>query len=426
MSQIDLNVAHIADVNIKDLADFSHLGGDQKAVIRVNHNTFRVQVLASGEVSVSFKGGFFNMFRGKTRNRLLQQIQSQVDEWKAATAPPDAGALKSVIAGNTEKALGTLFPSESGKVDAKGAEVAVYGFSDIRGEHHESAESHNIKHTMIDEYNDGIGFTPQTLVLSRFRGRLGEIRDGTCRLRKVSSGIPQEKIEAWMHFLQRPENLKKIDILGRLDEYVAIGHKPSKADRNLTGWKGEFARRGSKLALEVFVRKNLPGDYLKTPLGNGTYFHITDAHVPVLAGALNYLISQFKGMEDDAHINGCIVQAAEDAGVKITDSEMHALSDALDGVIAGAFFRQTSKLGLEFFRETKTPVMFYWTNHQGHSMPDDNRAITSKWWKYPGDSIQNHYGASITFSEMRHVQKMLSAEQDGKPFQFVKIMGLKV
>ena len=72
------------------------------------------------------------------------------------------------------------------------------------------------------------------------------------------------------------------------------------------------------------------------------------------------------------------------------------------------------------------PVMFYWTNYQGQSMPEDNRAVTGRWWKDPGDSIRNHYGASITFSEMRHVQKMMRLEQDGEQMNFAKIMGLQV
>ena len=36
MSQIHLNTAHISDVNIRDFADFANLGGDQKAIVKVN------------------------------------------------------------------------------------------------------------------------------------------------------------------------------------------------------------------------------------------------------------------------------------------------------------------------------------------------------------------------------------------------------
>jgi len=60
-------------------------------------------------------------------------------------------------------------------------------------------------------------------------------------------------------------------------------------------------------------------------------------------------------------------------------------------------------------------------------MPDNNNAITKRWWKDPGESIQDHYGAAITFSEMRHVQKMLNNPlDDGKQFNFAKIMGKEV
>ena len=426
MSQINLNVAHISDVNIRDFADFSNLGGDQKAVIRVNSNTFAVSVLADGNVSVNFKGGFFNLLRGKTRERLANHIRAQVDAWKAATAKPDEGALKTTIAGNTEKAIGTLFPAESGNIDAHGAEVAVYGFSTVRQANFESAEKLNIKYSMIDDYNAGLGLRPQTVTLPNIAKRLEEIRSGSCNFQAKHSGIPKEKLNAWLQFLQRPENMKKLDILGRLREYITIGDKPSKADKKLTGWKGEFARGGSKLALESFVRKNLPGECLNTELDEGGTFRITDIHVKLLAKALNYLVTQFEGKENNASVNGSIVQAAEDLGMELDDEEVLALNIALDGIVGNAFFRQTSKMGLDFFRENKIPVMFYWTNYQGQSMPDDNRAVTGRWWKDAGDSVQNHYGASITFSEMRHVQKMTRLEQDGEQMNFAKIMGLKV
>ena len=432
MSQIHLNVAHIADVNIRDFADFANLGGDQKALITVNRNTFKVSVRAGGEVSVDFKGGFFNVLRGKTRERLIDRIKSQVEAWKTATAAPDAKTLKATVAGNTEKALGTVFAPEpgTGKIDAHGAEVAVYGFANVRSDNYESFQKHNVKYSMIDDYNAGIGFSPKNLILSRFSKRLDEIRNGTCTFRPEISGIPEEKLNDWMHFLQRPENMKKLDILGRLQEYVGIGDKHSKADKKLTGWKGEFARMGSQRALEAFVRKNIPGDRLVQELDEGGPFQLTDAHVKVLAKALYYLATDFAGKESDANINGSIVQAAEDVGMELTEEQVLALNETLDSVVVSAFFRQTSKLGLDFFRENKTSVMFYWTNYQGQSMPDDNRAVTGRWWKDPGASIKDHYGASITFSEMRHVQKMMQQEQDALPgadsLILAKIMGQKV
>ena len=426
MSQINLNAAHIADVNIRDFADFSNPGGDQKAVIRVRNNTFAVSVLADGKVSVDFKGGFFNLFRGRTRERLASHIRSQVDAWKAASAKPDEGALKATIAANTEKAMETLFPAESGKAGAHGEEVAVYGFSPVRQANYESAEKLNIKYSMIDDYNAGLGLRPQTLNLRNIETRLEEIRSGSCKMQPERSGIPQEKLSAWMLFLQRPENMKKLDIPGRLREYIAIGDKPSRADRKLTGWKGEFARAGTQRALESFVRKNIPGGLLNTELDDGGTFKITDFHVKLLTKALKYLVTQEEGIKSNDSVNESIMLAAEKHGITLDDEEILALNNALDSIVVNALFRQTSKLGLDFFRENKTPVMFYWTNYQGQSMPEDNRAVTGRWWKDPGDSIRNHYGASITFSEMRHVQKMMRLEQDGEQMNFAKIMGLQV
>ncbi len=433
MSQIDLNTAHIADVNIKDFADFSNLGGDQKAVIKVNRNTFNVSVSAGGDVSVSFKGGLFNIFRGKTKSRLLDQIKAQVDGWKAATAKPDENALKDTIAASTDKALGKAFGAAPGMdaVDGQGAEVAVYGFSNIRQDNYDSAMSHNIKYSMVDDYNRYIGISPRAITAHSINNVIKDLQDNPDQVFDKSTDIPRENLLEWRHFLGRPENIKKIDILGRIREYIEIGVNPTRADKKLTGWKGEFARSGAEKGLQAFVRKNIPGDSKMIEVYDDdnakVNVSITDAHIAVLADALYFLVTQDVENITTPLVNGCLVEAAKENGMQLSQTEMQALNEVVDSIIGNAFFRQTSKLGLDFFREKGIPVMFYWTNHQGYSMPDENPALGKKWWKDLNASIQDHYGAAITFSEMRHVQKMLRTESEGgQPFIFAKIMGQKV
>jgi hypothetical protein len=104
---------------------------------------------------------------------------------------------------------------------------------------------------------------------------------------------------------------------------------------------------------------------------------------------------------------------------------MTELSRLSGTILRNMFFRQTSKLGLDFFRQRGVPVMFQWTNHQGVSLEDSDKTIKNTWWKDPADSVHNHYGATITFSEMRHVVKMQQRELLNG-FDLIKIHGMKV
>ena len=439
MSQVDASFAHVADVNIRGFADLSVPGGEQSATIKVNSNTFKVKVGVDGNVTVKFKGNsLFNLLRLRTKSRLAEQLRSQVEGWRASVARPEGAALKQTIAASTDRAFEEVYGPDprTGIANAGGSEVAVYGFSNIRGDNVESASSHKISYAMIDDYNRGIGIHPEGLTLSRLDRRIETISTGQSKLYPSARTINDpKKLQAWADFLARPENVRKIDIMTRLKEYIGIGENPTKADRQLTGWKGEFARKGVDEAMRSFVRKNLPGSSLQLeypgPDGKLVKTTLTDKHVAFLADALYILVDQCYGKVNDANINAALDGAARSTRLEMTPRLRSALSGLLDEVVASAFFRQTSKLGLEFFRERRTPVMFYWTNHQGQTISDGNRALTNKWWKNPGESVHKHYGAAITYSEMRHVQKMQQAEKavkldDIDPLVLMKITGQTV
>ncbi len=437
MNPVDLNVRHIADVRIKDFADLANPEVAQTAVVKVNSNTFKVSISSKGDVNVSFhKFGLFNFLKGRTKERLVNQIRSQIEDWKKQIATPDADELKTTIADNTSEALADVFDidNETGYADAHGKEIAVYGFSNIRAENAQGLEeNHNVTYAMIDEYNTGIGVAPNSLGLVKIGKRLESIKNGTCKIDPPQDGYTPEKLTQWMKFLQRPENFKKINIMGRLREYVGIANHPTRADKKATGWRGEFARNGLEKAMVAFVRKNLPGDGLKLdmdPMGHNV-LEVNDDIVSLLADTLSLIVTKGNENLTEEQVKEFLREAAADCGMKLEEPHEYALQEALDLIVSTAFFRQTSKLGLEFFKETKTPVLFYWTNYKGQTVPENNRALSNKWWKNPAESINKHYGASITFSEMRHVQKMLHVKpkeetlfkEDQDPFNIIKITG---
>ncbi len=437
MKPVDLNVNHIAEVKIRNFADLSNPSVEQTAVVKVNHNTFKVTISATGDVNVSFnKFGFFNIFRSDSKNRLAEQIRSQIDKWKTNIAEPDIDALKTTIANDTSKKLAKYYDvnNETGYADVRNNEIAVYGFSNLRAMNAEDlVENHNVSYSMIDDYNRGIGIKPGALGLLKLGENLNNIKNGTCDINPPEEDYSVDKITKWMNFLRRPENFRKIDILGRLREYIAIATHPTKDDKQATGWRGEFARNGLDKAMEIFVRKNLPGEGLKIDMdamGNNV-LEINDNLVPLLADALKLIATKGNGNLTEELVESCIREAARDGGLEVEDPHVYALKEALNLIVDTALFRQTSKLGLDFFKETNTPVMFYWTNHKGHTLPNNTRTLNDKWWKNTDESIKKHYGASITFSEMRHVQKMLKVmpkaeelfNEDEHPFTLIKIAG---
>ncbi len=427
MPEIHLDAARISQLNISDFADFTNPGGEQKAVINVNGNTFNVTVPAKdGEARVDLGGGslsrFFSWFDGGQREAIRKQIQdrinSQVEQWRTSVQQTTSG-----FGDGTNKALDTIRSQPSFVTDRS---VAVYGFSSIRFDdaHKEAFKAKNAVLSTIDSYNEGLWIEYKSVSLVALPKVLDTINDiakdkekkndQRLKLSLISAGgLTKEKLENWAKFLMRPENLQKINIFKRLQDYIDIGDSPSEAQKKLSGWKGEFANRGTQGAMEAFVRKNVSGDMKKK-------FGITDAHIPILAKALTDIANKMRNPEVELDYD--IIMESLKTAKGGQECDLYNLAEALDDIARVAYFRQTSKLGLDFFKENKTPVMFYWTTPQGFSMPDNNPTLTDKWWHRPDAKIDDHRPAYITFSEMRHVTKMQAAA-DGAPFSLSKVMG---
>ena len=92
----------------------------------------------------------------------------------------------------------------------------------------------------------------------------------------------------------------------------------------------------------------------------------------------------------------------------------------LNNVFVYATFRQTSKLGLEFFQEQNKPVMFQFADYNGNSLEgrfvDIKNEIKNRKDENGNITInQGKLGSAITHSEMRHaarMQKRLDAQFD--------------
>ena len=427
--RIDQTVQHIADSSIRSIIDLSNAEGAQKGIIRAGGNTYNVTVSENGKVNVSFKGGWFNFLRKDSLQRMQARMQTDYANFKASYAASTAKAPMATSEDDryspaiktTRNATGTALSLRYGG-DAGQQEIALYGFTPVRQGVAEKLEENNVNFTTIDTYNKYCSIEWGDVTLGKLPALLNNIKSGSLQIKNDPNGsISNDKLNAWAAFLK--DNVGKLDVFAKIRSYVNAADHP-KQYKNSTGWVGEAARNGIIKTMDALVRKNLPGDEKTICFG---CHDINDKDIRAL-GTLLAEIAVRGGVVSDDDQEGILYTALCLAGYKeneITSNLMTELSRLSGTILRNMFFRQTSKLGLDFFRQRGVPVMFQWTNHQGVSLEDSDKTIKNTWWKDPADSVHNHYGATITFSEMRHVVKMQQRELLNG-FDLIKIHGMKV
>ena len=427
--RIDQTVRHIADSNIRSIIDLSNAEGSQKGIIRAGGNTYNVTVSENGKVNVSFKGGWFNFLRKDSLQRMQARMQTDYANFKASYAASTAKAPMATSEDDqyspaiktTRNATGTALSLRYGG-DAGQQEIALYGFTPVRQGVAEKLEENNVNFTTIDTYNKYCSIEWGDVTLGKLPALLNNIKSGSLQIKNDPNGsISNDKLNAWAAFLK--DNVGKLDVFAKIRSYVNAANHPRQY-KNSTGWVGEAARNGIIKTMDALVRKNLPGDEKTICFG---LHDINDKDIRAL-GTLLAEIAVRGGVVSDDDQEGILYTALCLAGYKeneIKSNLLHELSRLSGTILRNMFFRQTSKLGLDFFRQRGVPVMFQWTNHQGVSLENSDKTIKNTWWKDPADSVHNHYGATITFSEMRHVVKMQQRELLNG-FDLIKIHGMKV
>ena len=424
--EIDQTVKHIADAQIRSVIDLSNATGRQQGVIKVNHNTFNVSVGENGKVDVSFRGGWFNFWRKDSLNRMRTAMQTQYDQFRntydANVRRPDivdtyedqfSPAVKTAR-DKTDAALGNRFGADAGR-----QEIVLYGFSDVRDMVVDKMEQHNVNFTSIDYYNTQFGIDPATLTFDSLPGILDGIKNGTLKLTGNDDGIvSREKLGRWGEFLH--DNAGKIDMFSKIRQYKTAAENPRRF-KNETGWVGEAARKGIDRMMESLVRKNIPGDERRI---YGSY-KLTNRDITAISYFFQKM-AELDGKASKEEREQLMLEGLAYAGYSEVDlSFRDGLLRLATIVMRNMFFRQTSKLGLEFCKQEGTPVMFQWSNHEGVSLDGSDKTIKNTWWKNDRDSVHNHYGATITFSEMRHVMRMQAAPE-GDMLDLLKVYGMRV
>ena len=419
-----LNVRTANDLNLEAfMNDGGIIKGLKNAQIRVDSKTFNVTFGENGNASVSWAHkSFWHLFQGGSKTAVKNKLQELYDNFRSESATRDFAAMKTVIVGMNKFTAVSEHAMQSLKgrfVNPGGVtEVAHYGFDTMRAKSQAGvmfgvdADQANrnqgyVRLMVINHYNEGIGISATSLSAVACVETMQRINRGLADkdLHENDGGFTKEKLASWANFLKG----KDVDVFSKLQR-AEVEAKAGKT----TGWAGVINKRGLEQAALELVRKNLDGGMARMLDVNFVLEGVAKALV-----ALSRVDRTNIGKEEWRNL----VEEALSANVPSDKKEL--AWEVLDTVCVTAFFRQTSKLGLDYFKANNMPIVFDWTDHDGNDLSANGEApVNDKWWKDPNAALDRHYGAAITFSEMRHVKKMEKAGQLQEDASLIRVSGM--
>lgn len=393
---ITINARNVSEINLNSFKDTT-TGALQKGKITIGSSVYNVS-FEDGKVSVTRGNRFlYNLFHhnhsSEIRNRLLRNL-----------------TCADLIATQTVKVLKERFLQ--GHLNEQ-QQIIQYGLGAPRlagdtalQKLNDSLSNNNgdkpLMGTNIDTYNLTIGIDEWHT--GDFPTLIGSIRDGT-----VDKDIKPEQCvdvtveqtrQDWKAFLM--QNADRVDIFKKLQNYIdSANAKPLKK----TGWAAEVRKFGVDKMLEAFILKNMDVGERQNYRDHIGYF------VNVMKECL--ALNREGRLTSDAYTE--ILTRPREGRPRFFDGAFREL-------IGTAFFRQTSKLGLEFFRQKGIPVLFQWSRFDGKSAGTkaEQKVINDKWWLNGSKGSKFTKYSSITYSEMRHVARL---EKRFKQSNVIKIQG---
>lgn len=383
------------------------------ATIRVGKDAFRVSFAGDGNVSVSFATtSFFHLFQGSRKTAVCDRIQELVALHAQTSLPTlTAGLAKAVSTTAFRDNVERTMREEKGRIgQAAGGKLAHYGFSDVRiqaaGIIDKASVGRNGKYVLtqqlINDYNESIGL-PGTL--DQASETIAFVRDndqGKWKYsRALAGGISAEDQAAWGAFLKGHD----IDLFSKIRKA-----RTEAAGGKTTGWAGEIARQGLKGAVLDLVRKNLDPRVIRP---NQDVNFVLNA---VADAVIETVDTDFAGLDRA----GIAARLREIVARHAPRGRENLAQAVFNNAATTAFWRQTSKLGLDFFKARGETVVFEWTTFDGAKT--HGAELDDKWWKRPDEDVRDRFGVAVTNSEMRHLQGTKYAEKLGAG-RVVKIEG---
>ncbi len=443
MSDIKLSLNSIKDLEAIDLVDkFTENNEFTSGKIKLNGKTYNITFINnegknSLKVEREFKG-LFGAFRNKHCNRLTSHAVDLMAKLKQTLESKEFALIRN----NYYKLLDL---AQKDKSERTQIELADYGLKSNRNlvksqnvikAVNSKLESMNIdkviRFNRIDNYNTLSGITPLALNINQYANTMNKIANRKLAIdpklfKKFDHTVSEPQLKKYFNFISRPENVDKFNIPKKLYGYLHQTEAFNPADKQ-TGWKADFKRNPDQ-ALRNFMIKNVSPTYKKDaekyiektlPLFKEyiEIFNIKDEKERNTK--LNEFLSPEKWLsEKGLQVRRENIEKYADAyGMSFEDAEKeynnkyslvkesHTFS-FLSNIICYATFRQTSKLGLEFFRENNVPVLFQYADRSHKDLKgDEYQAIKNEHFWKEGELKKDVGGSIITNSELRKLGRM--------------------
>lgn len=375
--------------------------GSLSGKIKIGYKSYTVSVSDTGEVNVNRKLGFFGrIFIRNSHTATAIRLENKIAELLKTN--------EYAMVRNANTQLKNIISNSGGKKDI---EVANYGLKNNRialvrsGINVDAAQKNKnvdrVSFNTIDTYNAMIGIKGANLTSDKYEKTMNAIVSGIKIKDADDDGYDKAQVKKWNEFLARPDNMAKINIPKKLYNYMHQDPNAVDGNTKTTGWKAAF-RKNPDEALKQFVLKNIP-------YGHG---RLSDDETQFLAGKLKEFVEIFNSEGTPEERHNSLKSFYKSGNWKLPGSEKtpHDLRELFENVLVYSTFRQTSKLGINFFREQKVPVMFQFSDNKGNSLEGEGNAkiIGESFWKNSESS--DHGGSSITNSELRHINRILVQE----------------
>ena len=393
----------------------------QTGRIIIGKKTYNVYMNAdASKITVSRNYGFFGTLFGKNNHTntalaLERKIADLVKSREYTILQNNLTRFRQIIRDNPDKKI---------------IEIADYGFKQNRDLIAGSSmitrlndclakEGRMIRFNKIDEYNTRSNIKPDTLTMDKYFQTMDKIASKKLELKPGTADleyVQQDQLEKWTSFLAKPENLKKINI--PLKIYSLLHPEKPEDSGKATGWQAAFSK-DSKTALRSFIIKNLSYSYRN---------RVSPEKIQKLADKLEQYAELAALREKDpqeyekkraefllrknwASKDEALAHQKDSSKFKKVDNM--ELFQMFQNVIIYATFRQTSKLGLSFFKEQQVPVMFQFADFHGNTLKGEgiNKVASDDFWK-EGKYEANRIGSPITHSELRHARRIQLSEKE--------------
>lgn len=321
--------------------------------------------------------------------------------------------FSSKVSSSEEEVEGDLehFQSENKPILLFGFNVP--GKSGPRQEIKENLKAFKITCQDMRHYNQAVSL--KSITVEKYLSFIDEAKRGVLANRLTQKEIDQfaqknimmtlDQGKAWAAFLSKHENLSSFDFSEKLRDPESKKRFIVKNHQNIT-------------------KLDNVSDFLRESFKTNNWDSIIDQLNP----ALNLLVSIGDDLIKPVLSEPELKVILKDLKKKYKDfsnqPNQKDLEITLNSILYGAFFRKTSKLGLEFAKSFNIPVGFVWKHYFSDTLPSTLNELHDYLERKPYYFLNyrrsnkvnaDPYPEAITCSEMRHLGRLMlkSSEREG-------------